>query len=167
MGAHWPFWRSGQPTSDIHEIFRQIYPEEAARLLDRWHVEVTAGAVHQNVLYDGEGWYGSMRLVFCIHCCIMGSTHKECENFPSLLETQCLPTLILCGVLGGLTMVMCSVIVWRCKTKKIRLPRYFLDIGGMSTTVSSKQLESIAPLSQLPIAHHIIGIDADRKKTPR
>lgn len=139
--AHWPLWRGGQPTSSIHEIFRQIYPEEATRLLESWRVEVTAGAVHQHVLYDGQGWFGSMRSFFCIHCCMMGSTHKECESFPSLFDTQCLPTLLLCGVLGGLIILMLFVIAWRCHAKNFRLLRYFLDFGGMSTTMDTHSSE--------------------------
>merc|ERR1712072_143658 len=61
--SHWPAWRSGSPTTALHEVFRRIFPIPASRLLDGWRFEGDLGVTHTAIFYEGEGWWRSMRSV--------------------------------------------------------------------------------------------------------
>lgn len=100
--AHWPTWMGDEPTTELYEVFRRLFPAEASRLLHGWHLDLYVGASHIISIYHGTAWLSSMRLVTCLECRLLGSRNHECENFPSLLHRRCLElTLLLLFLLAA------------------------------------------------------------------
>jgi len=133
--AHWPIWRNGQATSALHQVFREVFPDECSRLLDYWTLEMVEGPTHQTVFYQGPGWWRLMRSYICIQCRVTpyASRQAECEYFPSLLDWQCLPVLSV--LLVAILALLLSI--WHCHCC---LPaRYFMVL------LSRPMLRQVAP----------------------
>mmetsp|Transcript_108973 Transcript_108973/g.303036 ORF Transcript_108973/g.303036 Transcript_108973/m.303036 type:complete len:334 (-) Transcript_108973:180-1181(-) len=81
--AHWPIWRGGAPTTEIGEVFQQLYPEESARLFGHVEVFMRIGGAYRNSLLSLSGarkasYVRFMRAVLCAQCC-SGSGQRECK----------------------------------------------------------------------------------------
>jgi len=109
--GHWNAWRGGLPTTPLHEVFRDLYPGPAERLLDTWQITSNLGSTHSDTLLNlnGVGIASSltvMRSVLCFNCNVLRSSHNECLYFPTLFGGYCLvPTTMF--VLAILSCVVC------------------------------------------------------------
>ncbi|CAK9063710.1 unnamed protein product [Durusdinium trenchii] len=110
--GHWTRWREGKTTSHLHDVFKKLYPQESARLLEGWWFGINVASSHDLVFYDGPGFWSSMRAVLCLQC-RLGSASHECEYFG---PTNCL------GMTLGSALILLSLLLVLARCCGVQLP---------------------------------------------
>ncbi|CAE7266041.1 unnamed protein product, partial [Symbiodinium natans] len=104
--GHRTKWIKGRPTSYLQETFRQLYPEQSARLLEGWWLGINVAATHDLTIYDGEGFWLMMTSVLCLQCTFTGAVSDDC------LELHNGSTCHWLNVSWLLLLLSLAVLVW-------------------------------------------------------
>lgn len=81
--AHWANWQHGEPTSDVLQVFQQLYPEKKKRLFDVVEFVSRVGGTHTKRVLNLRGdarvpYFAIMRASLCFNCLVLGSGGREC-----------------------------------------------------------------------------------------
>mmetsp|Transcript_21222 Transcript_21222/g.49390 ORF Transcript_21222/g.49390 Transcript_21222/m.49390 type:complete len:386 (-) Transcript_21222:106-1263(-) len=90
--GHWTMWLEGRaaPTTGLLDVFQKLYPKVSQQLLDVWGITAELGTTHDIGIYNGPGFWGTMGLVLCIQCNLLGSKERECEFFAGAFSGRCM-----------------------------------------------------------------------------
>jgi len=92
--AHWAKWVDGTPSTDIADVFQQLYPEASEHLFQVVEMEIRIGGSHRSSILSLRNgsqnhYHRLMRMVLCFRCMLFHSHDRECEYVPGITCDMC------------------------------------------------------------------------------
>eukprot|EP00439_Symbiodinium_sp_Y106_P037590 s2798_g4.t1 len=77
--GHRTRWVNGRSTCYLQDVFRQLFPQESASLMEGWWIGIRVGSSHDLKIYEGPGFWRLLTSAICLQCDLGGVESDDCK----------------------------------------------------------------------------------------